>query len=63
MAKLMADADCEEVVNGVTVRMSTPECQTTEEVPFETQMLTALNELGTKSMDLYNALKIAFERN
>jgi len=59
----MADADCEEVVNGVTVRMSTPECKTEEEVPFETQMLTALNELGTKSMDLYNALKIAFERN
>ena len=59
----MADADCEEVVNGVTVRMSTPECQTEPEVPFENQMLSALNELGTKSMDLYNALKIAFERN
>jgi len=52
-----------EAVNGVSVRLGTPDCKAEEPVPFENQMLSSLNKLGSKSMELHNALKIAFERN
>ena len=52
-----------EAVNGVTVRLGTPDCKADKPVPFENQMLSSLNKLGSKSMELHNALKIAFERN
>merc|ERR1712051_88342 len=52
-----------EAVNGVTVRLGTPDCKADVPVPFENQMLSSLNRLGSKSMELHNALKIAFERN
>ena len=62
----LADADCEETVGGVTIRLSTPECQKEDpkpEVSFEQQMLAALSELSGKSMDLYEALKLQFAKN
>ena len=61
-----ADADCEETVGGVTIRLSTPECSvepTKAEVPFDQQMLLALQELSGKSMTLYEALKAQFARS
>ena len=61
-----ADADCEETVGGITLRLSTPECQKQEEkpeVPFDQQMLLALQELSGKSMTLYEALKAQFARS
>jgi hypothetical protein len=61
--KTMADADCEETVGGVTLRLSTPECEQKPEVSFEQQMLLALQELSGKSMDLYDALKLQFAKN
>ena len=61
------DANCEETVNGVTLKLQTPECQqkTAEEpkVNFENQMLLALQDLSGKSMDLYDALKLQFAKN
>ena len=54
-----SQADCEQVVGGVTVRLNTPECAGEAPVPFENQMLTALQELSGKSMDLYEALKVS----
>ena len=57
------EAEGGEAVNGVTVRLGTPNCQADKPVPFENQMLSSLNKLGSKSMELHNALKIAFERN
>ena len=58
-----SQADCEQVVGGVTVRLNTPECAGEAPVPFENQMLTALQELSGKSMDLYEALKVQFAKN
>lgn len=57
------EADCEQVVGGVTIRLNTPECAGEAPVPFENQMLTALQELSGKSMDLYEALKVQFAKN
>ena len=60
------DANCYETVGGVTLRLSTPECQQEApkpEVPFEHLMLGALDELTGKSMDLYEALKMQFGKN
>ena len=60
VAEAKADADCEETVGGVTLRLSTPECQKEEkkpQIPFDQQMLLALSELSGKSMTLYDALK------
>ena len=57
------EAEGGEAVNGVTVRLGTPDCKADKPVPFENQMLSSLNKLGSKSMELHNALKIAFERN
>ena len=39
-----------EAVNGVTVRLSTPDCKAEEPVPFENHMLSSLSRLGSKSM-------------
>ena len=39
-----------EAVNGVTVRLSTPDCKAEEPVPFENHMLSSLSKLGSKSM-------------
>ena len=57
------EAEGGEAVNGVTVRLGTPDCKADKPVPFENQMLSSLNKLGSKSMELHNALKIAFERS
>ena len=59
-------ADCEETVNGVTLKLQTPECEKTKEEPkvdFEKQMLGALQDLSSKSIDLYDALKLQFAKN
>ena len=66
MSRAAADADCEETVNGVTLRLSTPECTqepAKAEVPFDQQMLLALQELSGKSMTLYEALKAQFAKS
>ena len=55
--------DADEAVNGVSVRLSTPDCKAEEPKKFETEMLSSLQKLGSKGMELHNALKIAFERN
>ena len=61
-----ADAACQETVNGVVLRLQTPECQqNTEavEVNFESQMLQALKDLESKSKDLFEALTLQFAKN
>ena len=61
--KTATDAECEETVGGITLRLATPECEKKPEISFEQQMLLALEELSGKSMDLYNALKLQFAKN
>jgi hypothetical protein len=61
--KTATDAECEENVGGITLRLQTPECQEKPEISFEQQMLLALEELSGKSMDLYKALKLQFTKN
>ena len=57
-----ADSACEQVINGMTIRLSTPECTAAGvkadeiKVPFEKAMLEALGALGTKSNELASAL-------
>lgn len=57
-----ADTACEQVINGMTIRLSTPECTAAGvkadeiKVPFEKAMLEALGALGTKSNELAAAL-------
>ena len=57
-----ADSACEQVINGMTIRLSTPECTAAGvkadeiKVPFEKAMLEALGALGTKSNELAVAL-------
>ena len=58
-----AGAEGGEAVNGVTVRLGTPDCKADKPEPFEGQMLSSLQKLGAKGLELHNALKIAFERN
>jgi len=62
-----ADAEaCEENVNGVTIRLQTPECKAAEppaEIAFSDQMLKALQEQSSKSMELHNALRASFAAN
>ena len=58
-----AEAEGEEAVNGVTVRLGTPSCKADKPEPFEGQMLGSLQKLGARGMELHNALKIAFERH
>ena len=59
-----ADADaCEEIVNGMKIRLNTPECKEEKKVPFESAVMGALGELGNKSNDLAAALKTQFEKN
>ena len=52
------DADaCEEVVNGIRIKLDKPGCPEEEKkVPFEQAMLGALGELSTKSNELAKAL-------
>ena len=52
-----------DAVNGVTVRLGTPDCKADKPEPFEGQMLGSLQKLGARGMELHNALKIAFERH
>ena len=69
-ADALADADCEENVGGVTIRLSTPECTAEEakaekkgdDVSVENQMLKSLGDLSGKSMDLQEALKLQFAK-
>jgi hypothetical protein len=62
-SSLTGDA-CDKIVNGVTVRLTTPECAKDEaKVPFESAMLGALNELGCKSNELAAALDMQFKKN
>lgn len=62
------DAACTETVGGVTLRLDTPECAgvaepAKPEIPFDQQMLLALQELSGKSMTLYEALKAQFAKS
>ena len=69
-ADALVDADCEENVGGVTIRLSTPECTAEEakaekkgdDVSVENQMLKSLGDLSGKSMDLQEALKLQFAK-
>ena len=64
LADADADADCEETVGGVTMRLKTPECEKPKpQIPFDAQMLLALQELSGKSMTLYDALKAQFGKS
>merc|ERR1712157_604230 len=66
LAQIDSDAEadaCEEEVNGIKVRLNTPECKDEKKVPFEGAVMGALNELGSKSNDLASALKVQFEKN
>ena len=42
----------EEVADGLKVRLNTPECKDEKKVPFESAVMGALGELGSKSNDL-----------
>ena len=61
--EIKADAEGGEAVNGVTVRLGTPSCQADKPAPFEGQMLSSLQKLGARGMELHNALEIAFKRH
>ena len=64
-AETATDAECEETVGGITLRLPTPECQKkpNANIPFDQQMLLALQELSGKSMTLYDALKAQFSKS
>ena len=60
-ATALTDADCEQVVNGMVVRLNIPECQPK---PNPDQLIMqAVGELGGKATELNEALKLAFARN
>jgi hypothetical protein len=61
--RTQAEADCYQNINGVLVRLNTPECIEVPKVTFEQQMLLALQELTGKSQDLYEALRLQFAKN
>ena len=45
------------------IRLNTPECKEEKKVPFESAVMGALQELGSKSNDLAVALQTQFEKN
>ena len=53
----------EEAANAMKVRLNTPECKEEKKVPFESAVMGALQELGSKSNDLATALQTQFEKN
>ena len=57
------DATGDETAGGVTLRLQDNKCCEKPCVPFEDQMLSALQELSGKSKDLYEALKLQFAKN
>jgi hypothetical protein len=60
----LTDADSEESVGGITLRLPTADCEKPKpEIPFDQQMLLALQELSGKSMTLYEALKTQFSQS
>merc|ERR1712048_639328 len=58
-----AQIDSEDAVDGLKVKLNTPECKDEKKVPFESAVMGALQELGSKSNDLASALKVQFEKN
>ena len=54
--EIKTDAAADEAVNGVSVRLSTPDCKAEEPKKFETEMLGSLQRLGSKGMELHKAL-------
>ena len=61
----IADAECEKMENGMVIRIDTPECnaKADKKEPFETAMLSAMKELGSKSNELATALELQFKKN
>mmetsp|Transcript_9243 Transcript_9243/g.11246 ORF Transcript_9243/g.11246 Transcript_9243/m.11246 type:complete len:160 (-) Transcript_9243:262-741(-) len=60
-AEALTEADCEQVVNGMVVRLNIPECQPK---PNPDQLIMqAVGELGGKATELNEALRLAFARN
>ena len=62
-AKTITDAACEQVQNGVVVRLNTPECQLVKKPSADTLIMGAVQQLGKQAQELNDALKLAFERN
>ena len=63
-AQIDSDIDSdEEAANAMKVRLNTPECKEEKKVPFESAVMGALQELGSKSNDLATALQTQFEKN
>lgn len=59
-----SDATGDETAGGVTLSLKgDKKCCEKACVPFEDQMLSALQELSGKSKDLYDALKLQFAKN
>ena len=54
------DADCEQMVNGMAVRLQIPECTRTSP---DQLILQAVGDLSTKAGELNKALELAFARN
>ena len=49
--------------DALKVKLNTPDCKDEKKVPFESAVMGALQELGSKSNDLASALKVQFEKN
>lgn len=62
----LTDAECEQTVNGVVLRLDTPECNQVAPAPSPTPSelaLKAVAELGSKASQLENALALLIARN
>ena len=59
--KVWTDADCEQIVNGQTVRLQIPECMPKPNT--DQLIMSAVGELGAKTKELNEALMLAFARN
>jgi len=59
--KVWTDADCEQIVNGMTVRLQIPECMPKPNT--DQLIMSAVGELGAKANELNQALQLAFARN
>merc|ERR1712060_393999 len=49
--------------DALKVKLNTPNCKDEKKVPFESAVMGALQELGSKSNALASALKVQFEKN
>ena len=61
-ATTITDAQCEELQNGIVVRLNTPECQLVKKPSSEAMLIGAVDQIGKQARDIQEALAVEFSK-